>query len=87
MLLSWPAFELLELDNALLKMTTMLFVGPESAYSLMQKTGENRLLVYGMLNACKELGMLVPPEQVQQQQSNMSAQEEGMLGKIKDVFR
>ena len=87
MLESWPHFELLELDNALLKLTTMLFVGPESAYSLMQKTGESRTLVYGMLNACKELGMLVDPSQIEQNKFEVPAQEEGMFGKIKDVFR
>ncbi len=87
MLMSWPHFELLELDNALLKITTMLFVGPESAYSLMQKTGESRVVVYGMLNACKELGMLVSPAEVGEQNYNVPAQDEGMFGKIKDVFR
>ncbi len=87
MLMTWPHFELLELDNALLKMTTMLFVAPESAYSLIQKTGEGRNIVYGMLNACKELGMLVSPEEVKAQNFDMPTQEEGMFGKIKDVFR
>ncbi len=87
MLKSWPHFELLELDNALLKITTMLFVAPESAYSLMQKTGESRALVYGMMNACKELGMLVDPDQIERHNSEVPAQDEGMLGKIKDVFR
>jgi len=87
MLETWPHFELLELDNVLLKITTMLYVGPESAYSLMQKTGESRAVVYGMLNACKELGMLLPADQVEHQNPAVPAQEEGMFGKIKDVFR
>lgn len=87
MLMSWPHFELLELDNNLLKITTMLFVGPESAYSLMQKTGESRAVVYGMMNACKELGMLVSPDQIKDKGFTAPAQEEGMFGKIKDVFR
>jgi len=87
MLTSWPHFELLELDNNLLKITTMLFVAPESAYSLMQKTGESRAVVYGMMNACKELGTLVSPDQIDQKDFKVPAQEEGMFGKIKDVFR
>lgn len=87
MLKSWPHFELLELDNALLKITTMLFVAPESAYSLMQKTGESRALVYGMMNACKELGTLVDPIDIERHNLEVPAQDEGMFGKIKDVFR
>ncbi len=87
MLSAWPHFELLELDNSLLKITTMLFVGAESAYSLMQKTGEGRAVVYGMLNACNELGLLVSPDQIEQKTYEVPAQEEGMFGKIKDVFR
>ncbi len=87
MLSNWPHFELLELDNTLLKITTMLFVGPESAYSLMQKTGEGRAVVYGMLNACKELGMLVDPSEIEAPKGAAAVQEDGMFGKIKDVFR
>lgn len=87
MLAAWPHFELLELDNSLLKMATMLFVGPESAYTLMQKTGEGRAVVYGMLNACRELDLLVSPEQVEQNKYKAPTQEEGVFGKIKDVFR
>ncbi len=87
MLMSWPHFELLELDNSLLKLTTMLFVGPETAYSLMQKTGESRAVVYGMMNACKELELLVSPEAIAQKKFKAPSQDEGMFGKIKDVFR
>lgn len=87
MLMSWPHFELLELDNSLLKLTIMLFVGLETAYSLMQKTGESRAVVYGMMNACKELELLVSPEEIAQKKFKSPNQDEGMFGKIKDVFR
>ena len=87
MLMKWPHFELLELDNSLLKMTTMLFVGPESAYSLMQKTGLGRAVVYGMLNACKELDLLASQEQIKNLSSQKAEQESGVFGKLKDAFR
>ena len=87
MLLKWPHFELLELDNALLKMTTMLFVAPESAYSLMQKTGEGRAVVYGMLNACKELDLLASESQIRKITARKNDDESGVFGKLKDAFR
>ena len=87
MLMKWPHFELLELDNSLLKMTTMLFVGPESAYSLMQKTGLGRAVVYGMLNACKELDLLATQEQIKNLSAQKVEQESGVFGKLKDAFR
>ena len=83
----WPQFELLELDNVLLKLCTLLFVHPESAYSLMQKSGYGRNVVYGLLNACNELGILRRSDEVKLEQFSEINNEEGVFGKIKDVFR
>jgi hypothetical protein len=83
----WPKFELLELDNVLLKLCTLLFVSPESAYSLMQKSGYGRQVVYGLLNACNDLGILRNASEVTLEQFSELGQEEGVFGKIKDVFR
>lgn len=87
MLESWPHFELLELDNALLKLCTMLFVAPETAYSLMQKTGYGRHMVFGLMNACYEMGILKPADQIAKSPMAGGSDEGGMLGKIKGVFR
>ena len=83
----WPHFDLLELDNMLLKLCTMLFVQPESPHSLMQKSGYSRTVVYGLVNACNEMGILrVASEFDLEKVSEMNAGE-GVFGKIKDVFR
>lgn len=83
----WPHFDLLELDNMLLKLCTMMFVKPESPYSLMQKSGYSRTVVYGLVNACHEMDILrVSAEFDLEKFSEMNA-DEGMFGKIKDVFR
>jgi len=87
MLQRWPDFELLELDNVLLKLCTLLFVGPESAYSLMQKSGYGRNAVFGLLNACSESGILCEADEVQLESFSEASNEDGVFGKIKDVFR
>jgi len=83
----WPDFELLELDNVLLKLCTLLFVRGESAYSLMQKSGHSRHVVFGLLNACYEIGILKPADEVQIEQFSQASNDESVFGKIKDVFR
>jgi len=83
----WPDFELLELDNVLLKLCTLLFVKGESAYSLMQKSGYSRHVVFGLLNACFEQGILKQANDVQVEQFSQASNDEGVFGKIKDVFR
>ncbi len=83
----WPHFELLELDNVLLKLCTLLFVGPESAYSLMQKSGYGRNVVFGLLNACFEMGILREAGEIELEKFSEASNEDGVFGKIKDVFR
>lgn len=83
----WPDFELLELDNMLLKLCTMLFVNSESPHSLLQKSGYSRTVVYGFINACYELGVLHAASDFDLEQFSVLDNEEGMFGKIKDVFR
>jgi len=88
MLERWPHFDVLELDNMLLKLCTLLFIGPESPQSLMKKTGYSRSVVYALVNACHEEGILRDAEEIESQQpKHIPQQEESMLGKIKDVFR
>jgi len=83
----WPHFDLLELDNMLLKLCTMLFVRPESPHSLMQKSGYSRSVVYGLVNACHELDILRVSAEFDLDKFSESNADEGVFGKIKDVFR
>ncbi len=85
---SWPQFNLLELDNVLLKLCTMLYVRPESVASLANKSGYGRSTIRGLMNACHQMGCLKLPSQITgEQMVAATSAEEGMLGKIKDVFR
>jgi len=83
----WPHFDLIELDNMLLKLCTMLYVNPESPYSLMQKSGYSRTVVYGFVNACNEADLLREASEFSLEKFSEAGGEEGMFGKIKDVFR
>jgi len=83
----WPHFDLIELDNMLLKLCTMLFVQPESPYSLMQKSGYSRTVVYSLINACHELDILRVAAEFDLEKFSETDTGEGMFGKIKDVFR
>lgn len=83
----WPHFDLLELDNMLLKLCTMLFVQPESPHSLMQKSGYSRTVVYGLVNACQELDILRVADDFDLEKFSEMNADEGVFGKIKDVFR
>ena len=83
----WPHFTLLELDNVLLKLCTMLFVRPESLQSLSAKSGYGRSTIIGLMNACYKLGYLKLPEHIDVDKLAHASNDEGMLGKFKDVFR
>lgn len=83
----WPRFDLLELDNVLLKLCTMLFVRPESVSSLAEKSGYGRSTIRGLVNACYEMGHLKTPEEIDVDKLAPISNDEGMLGRIKDVFR
>jgi hypothetical protein len=83
----WPHFDLLELDNMLLKLCTMLFVQAESPNSLLQKSGYSRSVVYGLVNACHDLNILRVAAQFDLEEFSRSNANDGMFGKIKDVFR
>ncbi len=83
----WPHFDLLELDNMLLKLCTMMFVQAESPYSLMQKSGYSRTVVYGLVNACHELDILRVAQEFDLEKFSEMNADAGVFGKIKDVFR
>jgi len=83
----WPHFELIQMDNVLLKLCTMLFVRPESVASLASKSGYGRSTIRGLMNACNEIGCLKMPEHIAADKLARASNDEGMLGKIKDVFR
>ena len=83
----WPPFDLLELDNILLKLCTMLFVRPESVQTLGSKSGYGRSTIIGLMNACNEMGLLVTPDKIDISKQIKASNDEGMLGKIRDVFR
>ena len=82
----WPKFELLELDNSLLKLCSMLFIRPETVDSLAQRSGFGRSTVRGLMNACYQAGILKLPHEVQSVSKDANAQQSSMLGKIKNVF-
>ncbi|MFT5573239.1 MAG: hypothetical protein ACI9FR_002172 [Cryomorphaceae bacterium] len=86
-LLRWPHFDLLELDNNLLKLCTMLFVRPESVASLASKSGYGRSTVRGLMNACYKEGILKRPSEIDMEELSHASNDESMFGKIKDVFR
>lgn len=83
----WPGFNLLELDNILLKLCTMMFVRAESVQSLSAKSGYGRSTIIGLMNACHQMGLLIDPSELDASQMTRDANDEGVLGKIKDVFR
>ncbi len=83
----WPHFDLLELDNMLLKLCTMMFVRPESPHSLMQKSGYGRTVIYGLVNACNELDLLRVSEEFDLEKFSEMNDDAGVFGKIKEVFR
>ena len=88
MLQSWPDFELLELDNMLLKLCTMLYVDAESPQTLMEKTGYSRSVVYAFVNACHTTGILRHEDDIEKPNlAQINQQDSSMLNKIKDVFR
>lgn len=87
MLESWPDFDLIQLDNGLLKLCTMLFVRGETVASLSQKSGYGLSTVYGLVNACHQAGLVKRAEDVQLETLAAVSAEGSMLGKIKDVFR
>ena len=87
MLEKWPHFELLELDNILLKLCTMLFVRPVSLKSLATKSGYGRSTIVGLMNACHEIGLLKTEDEIDMGGLSKANTDEGMFGKIKDVFR
>lgn len=83
----WPHFTLLELDNVLLKLCTMLFVRPESLQSLSSKSGYGRSTIIGLMNACYKLGYLKLPESIDVDKLAPASNDERMLGKFKDSFK
>ncbi|MBT8114361.1 MAG: hypothetical protein KJP04_03225 [Arenicella sp.] len=83
----WPQFELLELDNILLKLCTMLFVRPESVQSLGSKSGYGRSTIIGLMNACYEMGLLVTPDKIEESKQIKVTSDEGMLGRIREAFK
>jgi len=82
----WPHFDLLQLDNVLLKLCSLLFVQPESLNSLVEKSGYSRSTVRGLMNACYKEGLLKNTDDVQVD-NLIAAGGDGVLGKIKGVFR
>ena len=84
----WPPFDVLELDNMLLKLCTMLFIEPESPQSLLTKTGYSRSIIYALVNACHATGILRKENEIEKQSIlEIKREEEGMLDRIKGVFR
>ena len=79
----WPDFELLELDNVLLKLCTMLFVRAESVASLSTKSGYGRSTIRGLMNACHDGGYLTAVGSSEEENSHEG---DGVFRKIKHAF-
>ena len=87
MLHKWPAFNLVQMDNILLKLCTMLFVRPETVKSLAQKTGYGRSTIVGLINACDSVGLVSLASDVPDELIVKESHSESMFGRIRDVFR
>lgn len=85
-LITWPQFDLIEMDNSLLKLCTMLFVRPETVDNLVTKSGYSRGAVIGLMNACHGLGILKEAEESGQSSFTPVQSSEGVFRKIKNVF-
>ena len=83
----WPQFDLIELDNSLLKLCTMLFVRAETIESLMAKSGYSRGTIVGLINACHSINILRAANDFDQDNSISLVKTDGVLGKIKGVFK
>lgn len=84
---NWPQFDLIEMDNALLKLCTMLFTRPESVKSLVNKSGNDKSVVVGLINACHRIGLIKTADEFEQENSITQVENDGVLGKFIDVFR
>ena len=87
MLTGWPPFELIQLDNVLLKLCTMLFVRPESVASLSFKTGCPASTVVGFINACDSLKIVNLATRVIANHKLKTASDDSMFGRSKEVFK
>jgi len=83
----WPHFDLLQLDNALLKLCSMLFVTPESLNTLAEKSDYSRSTIRGLMNACYESGILKKADEVAMETLVAAEGGDSVFGKIKGVFR
>lgn len=83
----WPHFDLLQLDNVLLKLCSLLFVKSESLNSLVEKSGYSRSTVRGLMNACYKEGLLKSADDIQVDSLIAAADGDSVFGKIKGVFR
>jgi len=84
---AWPQFDLIELDNSLLKLCTMMFVRAETVKGLVSKSGYGRSTVIGLMNACHSVGILKDTEEFEHENSMSVLSSEGVFGKIKGVFK
>ncbi|MEO0369572.1 MAG: hypothetical protein AAF197_12455, partial [Pseudomonadota bacterium] len=82
----WPPFDLLELDNHLLRLSTLMLIRGGTIADLATRVGCDQSLVCGFINACHRAGYLrsrsdLAPERF------IETQDDGVLGMIKDAFR
>lgn len=85
-LLKWPPFDLLEMDNRLLKLSTKMLIKGGTVADLATKVGCEPSIVCGFINACYRAGYIINRSDLNPDRlTDVSG--EGVLGMIKDAFR
>ncbi len=83
-LLKWPPFDLLEMDNRLLKLATKMLIKGGTVADLATKVGCEPSIVCGFINACYRAGYIINRSDLTPDRVGGG---EGVLGMIKDAFR
>lgn len=85
-LMTWPKFDLVEMDNDLLKLCTMLFVRPRGVQTLIAKSGCEKAKVIGLINACHRIGLIQTAEEFEQGDFSPLITPDGVFDKFKGAL-
>ena len=85
-LLKWPPFDLLEMDNRLLRLSTLMLIKGGTVADLATKINCDPKIVCGFVNACYRAGYIINRSDLTPERLPPGS-EPGVLGMIKDAFR
>ncbi len=85
-LLKWPPFDLLEMDNRLLKLSTKMLIKGGTVADLATKVGCEPSVVCGFINACYRAGYIINRNELDGDALD-SDRGDSVLGMFKDAFR